>query len=164
MLVGFQIWRGPARFGGPTKSFFFLKFSITGCHWAFSHCHVAAHDWATWQPTIGPHQPLYNHPATSAYGLPTQLPTQPATSAPRHCTDCHVVVWTATWHNFTGPRNDPEMPNMSDTWQPLVLPHHHADINMTHVTSCTCHICCTDADIICTDVDVSSTDVDSSPC
>jgi hypothetical protein len=75
----------------------------------------------------------------------------------------HVVVQTATWHNFTGPRNDPKMPKMSDMWQPLVLPRHHSDANMTRVTSYVCHVCFTDADIIHTDVDIDSTDVDSSP-
>jgi hypothetical protein len=60
---------------------------------------------------------------------------------PRHRTVCHVAIWIAMWHIFTGPQHDIKMPKMSDMWQPLVLPRHHADINMTHVTSCVCHIC-----------------------
>jgi hypothetical protein len=70
----------------------------------------------------------------------------------------------ATWHIFTRPRGALKSPNLSDTWQPLVLPCGmlHDDIIMTCVTLCTFHVGCTDADIICTDADVSSTDVDSS--
>jgi hypothetical protein len=106
---------------------------------------------ATWQPLIGPcgglslgHVVLFHasHHAMSS---------------------CHVsvqTVWTATWHDPIGPRIDPKMPKLGDTWQPLVLPHHHVDIMMTstcHVSpSFSFHVCCMD-------VDVNSTDVDSSP-
>jgi hypothetical protein len=121
---------------------------------------MAAHDWATWKPTIGPRQPLYNHAAMSTYGLKTQLPTYPATLStissydlPHGCTECHVVVRTTTWCNFTGPRNNLEMQNMSDTLKPC----HNAKVSMTHVSSCTCHVCCMDAD-------VNNIDANSSPC
>jgi hypothetical protein len=73
-----------------------------------------------------------------------------------------MVVQTATWCFFIGPRIDSKMPKTSDMWQPLVMPHHHDDIDMTHVTFFLFHIHCMDVDIIFTDVDVSSTDVDSS--
>jgi hypothetical protein len=66
------------------------------------------------------------------------------------------------WHVFIGPHVNLKSPKMSDMWQPLVLPHHHADIIMTCVSLCACHVCCMDDDVICTDADVSSTDVDSS--
>jgi hypothetical protein len=67
-----------------------------------------------------------------------------------------MAVWTAMWHIFTVPRNDSKIQKMSDTWKPLVLPCHHADINMTHVSSYVCHVRCMDANI-------SSMDADSSP-
>jgi hypothetical protein len=67
------------------------------------------------------------------------------------------------WHFFIGPWIDLKNPEMSDTWQALVLPHHHADINMTHVASCVCHVHCTYVDFICTDVDVCNTNSDSYP-
>jgi hypothetical protein len=51
---------------------------------------------------------------------------------------------------------------MSDMWQPLMLPRHHADVSMTHVVLCDFHIFCTYDEFIRTDVDVSNTDVDSS--
>jgi hypothetical protein len=127
MSVGHQIWRGSTRFGGPTI-FFFFEIRFSGPHWAFSHCHVAAHDWATWQPTIGPCQPPVQSPATSCHlSCHIILPHHPATSP----YICHVVVRTATWHFFIGPRIDPKNPKMSDTWQPLVLPHHHVVMLMS---------------------------------
>jgi hypothetical protein len=51
---------------------------------------------------------------------------------------------------------------MSDMWQPLVLPRHHADVIMARVTLCVCHVYRTDDDVIYTSVDVSSTDANSS--
>jgi hypothetical protein len=39
----------------------------------------------------------------------------------------------ATWHFSIGSCVDLKMSNLSDTWQPLVLPHHHIDVIMTRV-------------------------------
>jgi hypothetical protein len=68
---------------------------------------------------------------------------------------CHVVVRTAMWRLFIGPRIDPKNPKMNDKWHPLVLPRHHDDASIT------CHL----LRVPCTfyDVDVIRTDVDSSP-
>jgi hypothetical protein len=92
--VGLQR-RSATRFGRDLHqiwwaTFFFFEISVTGPHWEFSHCHVAAHDWATWQPNIGPrHSPvqspchvtcLPHHPAT--YGTDATClprPIRPAT-------------------------------------------------------------------------------------
>jgi hypothetical protein len=158
----------PTRYGGYMVKFgglgvgasqpcLFLNFLVVGHPCAFSRCHVAAHDWATWWPFIGP----CHHSAQSCH-------VTSATSSLPHVT-CQVVVRSATWlyglpcgtfplvHGLTE-----KSPKMSDTWQPLVLPHHHVDVIMTHVTLCVCHVPCMDADVICTDADVNSTDVDSS--
>jgi hypothetical protein len=124
-----QIWR--------TRQilFFFLNFWIRVV--------IGHFPTATWQPMTGPHgppirprHPLHRQPAMS---VPhhrtdaTSLPTHHATTSP-----CHVTVQTvqtATWKNPTGPRIGPEVPNMGDTWQPLVLPHHHVDVMHD-----TCHL------------------------
>jgi hypothetical protein len=76
--------------------------------------------------------------------------------------DAMCPVWNATWHIFIGPHVSPKSPKTSDTWHPLVLPCHHANINMTRVTFYDGHICCMNDDFICTDVDITNTDVDSS--
>jgi hypothetical protein len=139
----YQLWQ----IGGwrqPTPPFFFLHFSVVGHPCVFAHCHVVSHDWATWQPFIGPHHPLAQSPCHVLYGLP------------RGCMDCHVAL-SSLVHGLTR-----KCPKMSDTWQPLVLPRHHADVSMTCVALCVCHVHCMDADVIRTDADVSSTDVDSS--
>jgi hypothetical protein len=80
------------------------------------------------------------------------------------CMVYHVDVWTATWHFPIGPWIDRKSPKLSDTWQPLMIPHHH-------VTSCWHqHDTCRPLRVPRTlylmsriDVDVSSTDVDLSP-
>jgi hypothetical protein len=66
------------------------------------------------------------------------------------------------WHNPIGPWIGPKVPKLGDMWQPLVLPHHHADYNMTHVISFSYYVCCMDVDVIHMDTDISSTDVESS--
>jgi hypothetical protein len=71
-------------------------------------------------------------------------------------------VWTATWRFSIGPWNDQKRQKMSDTWHSLVLPCHHADIIMTYVTLCMCHVPYTNVEFIRTDANVSSTTVDSS--
>jgi hypothetical protein len=160
------VWLYPARFGrilsnladwglAPANPANFWK-SDVGRPYAFAL--------PTWQPMTGPRGGLsLAHITTSCTVTAT---SSCSISLPHHltggCMVCHVVVRTATWHLFIGPRIFPKSPKMSDTWQPLVLPHHHVDISMTHVTLCVCHIYCTDDDIIHTGVDVSSTDVDSS--
>jgi hypothetical protein len=138
----------------PTNPFFIFGFPLAGPHWAFSHCHVEATHWPT-SSTCTAILPRHL-PATQAchvlYGFHVY-----ATSY----TVYHVDVHTTMWHFLIGPHVDLKMSKMSDTWQYLVLPHHHVDVIMTCVTLCVCHIHCTDVDIIRTDADVSSTDVDS---
>jgi hypothetical protein len=63
---------------GPFVFIFEIRF--LGPHWAFSHCDMETHDWATWQLTIGTHQPLGQSPSMSL-----------ATST------FHVTVRSATW-------------------------------------------------------------------
>jgi hypothetical protein len=129
-LFGHQIWRGLHQIWRAPNPFFFFEILVFGPHWAFSHCHVAAHDWATWQPTIGPRQPLAQSPPhhTPCHIMATCI--------------CHVTIRSATWL-YGLPRGtfslvhmiDPKMPKMSDTWQPLVLATSCChDIIMTHVT------------------------------
>jgi hypothetical protein len=73
---------------------------------------------------------------------------------PRHCMVCHVAVWTATRH-FSLVHGLTQKIQKRVTHENLSYwPRHHADINMTCVTSCMCHIHCMDADVICTDADV----------
>jgi hypothetical protein len=38
------------------------------------------------------------------------------------------------WHFLIGPQIDPKMLKMSDTWQPLVLPHQHVDMSWLTLT------------------------------
>jgi len=66
---------------------------------------------------------------------------------------CHVG--TAMWQLFIHPHVGPKSPKMSDTLQPLMLAHHHANIIMTHVALYTFHVLCTDDDVIHTDVNSS---------
>jgi hypothetical protein len=126
---------------------------------------------ATWQPMTGPRgsqslshvTSLHSHPATSLSShviLPrvVWMPHHPATQY----MNSTCPVRAATWKIFIGPQVVPKIPKMSDTWQPLVPPHHHVDVNMTHVTLFAFHICCKNDDVIHTDVDVSSMDADSS--
>jgi hypothetical protein len=86
---------------------------------------------STWQPLTGPrgNQPL-DHVTQLYYHLPCQC-TVYHINMPHHCIVFHVDVCIATWHIFTGPRNDLKMPKMGDTWQPLVLPRHHDDFMIT---------------------------------
>jgi hypothetical protein len=109
----------------------------------------------TWQSMTGPRGDLSLAHVTSAM-------------LACHVT-CRVAVCSAMWlyglprgtfplvHGF-----DRQSPKMSDMWQPLVLPHHHADINMKHITLFVCHVHCTNDDIICTDADINNTNADSS--
>jgi hypothetical protein len=126
---------------------------------------------ATWQPMTGPRgsqslahvTSLHNHPATSPsshISLPcvVWMPHHPATQY----MNSTCPVRTATWQLFIGPQVVPKSPKMSDTWQPLVLPHHHVDINMTCVALFSFHICCKNYDVIHTNADASSMDADSS--
>jgi hypothetical protein len=140
----------------PPNLLFFLEFR--------SRAIIGHFPTAMWQPMTGPcgSQPLghvnqlYNH-------LPRQCTVFHLSYhiiLPHHSMVYRVAVQTVTWHIFTGPRNDLKVPKMGDTWQPLVLPCHHDDVNMTCVTSCMCHVCCTDADIIRTDANINNTDAD----
>jgi hypothetical protein len=127
---------GLARYGGTLLDFvdwglatgqplLKFEFSVSGPHWEFACYHVEARDWAMWRPFIGPHNPF----TWSSFHI-TFLPCHLAT----YCMDCHVVVRTATWHFLIGPYFILKMSKMSDTWQPLVLPHQHVDVIMTCVT------------------------------
>jgi hypothetical protein len=112
MMVGHHIWRGPAGFGRSAKSFsiyFFGKFTLGLSLGAF--------------PLPCGSQPLghINH-----YTIILHASIWSNNSFSNSA--CHVSVWTATWCNFICPQNDPEMPNMSDMWKPLVLPCHHVDV------------------------------------
>jgi hypothetical protein len=137
-----------ARFGGTPPNlvgpFFIFEKLVSGPHWEFSHCHMAANHWST--------------PTTCTVTYHVIMPHQSTMSH----TVCHVVVWTTMWNLLLGPWIKPKMSKMSDTWKPLVLPHHHVDIIMTHFTLYMFHVDCTSVEFICTDVDISSTDVDSS--
>jgi hypothetical protein len=73
---------------------------------------------------------------------------------------CPIQI--AIWNIFIVPHVIPKSPKMSDTWQPLVLQRHHADIIMTCVTLCTCHVICTNDEVIRIDADMSSMDAYSS--
>jgi hypothetical protein len=91
-LTGFhQIWQ---------NCHFYFWNLVLGHHWAFSHYHMAAHDWATWHPTIGPCQPPAQSPSTTTYGLPPQLPYHPSMLAfhfmydlPCGCKDCYMEIF-----------------------------------------------------------------------
>jgi hypothetical protein len=135
-----QIWR-------TRQTIIFFQISDTGCHWAFAHCHVSATDWATWNPPIWPCHPLLCQPTMSVPCHRTDATSLPHT--------CHIIVRISMWKNLISPRIGPEVPNLGDTWQPLVLQHHHVDVNMTHFTSYSYHMCCMDVDVICTNVDSS---------
>jgi hypothetical protein len=149
----------PPDFAGPPPYlvglFLFFENFVTGPHWAFAHCHVASNHW-----------PMS---FTCAVTLPHRLSAMSAYHVWYRChmsatsrTTCHVVVQTTMWHFLISPHADRKMSKMGDTWQPLVLPHHHADVNMTSVILFMCHVQCTNVDVIRTDANVSSTDADSS--
>jgi hypothetical protein len=78
-------WRGPPDLADPPL--FLFQNSFMGCPCAFPACHVAAPDWATWQPLIGPCFPL---PSQHAIVISTW------------------TVWTATWHDPIGPQIGPK--------------------------------------------------------
>jgi hypothetical protein len=114
-----QIWR-------TRQSLIFFQKSNMGCPCAFVAYHVATPDWATWKPLIRPYHPL-----------PCHIHIITHVTVPHHHTD-------ATWHNPIGPQIGLKMPKLGDTWQPMVLPHHHADIMMTstsHVSPSTPSTC-----------------------
>jgi hypothetical protein len=84
---------------------------------------------ATWQPMTGPRGDLsLGHITTFTSTWPRDLFF---IISPRHLlggfTECHVVIRTATWHFSIGRWTDQKSPKMSDMWQPLVLPRHHAN-------------------------------------
>jgi hypothetical protein len=96
---------------------------------------------ATWHSLVGPpvaQSPLpmstFYHITSSHFHINVWMLTVPSTChlMPHHRTD-------DTWHFFIGPHGCLKMPKMSDTWQPLMLPHHPADINM--MSSCHCMTC-----------------------
>jgi hypothetical protein len=74
---------------------------------------------ATWKPMTGPHG---RQPLGHANHFHSHLPHHPTMSS------FHVTVRFATWIFFIGPQINLKMTEMSDTWQPLVLPHHHDEI------------------------------------
>jgi len=140
-----QIWWNCRQIWRYIQFIFFFGFSIVGCHWEFSYSHVAAHDWATWQPIISPRH-LISHSVFHVTYFPCviQMPCQPfhwSTSRPKKSKNEQLVeascATTSSW------------------W-------HHPDVNKTCVTLYAFHVCCIDDDIIFTDVDVSSTNADSS--
>jgi hypothetical protein len=58
LFIFIRTYRLVARFGGALlylagPFFFIFEIRFSKPHWAFACCHVEAHDWATWQPTIG---------------------------------------------------------------------------------------------------------------
>jgi hypothetical protein len=76
------------------------------------------------------------------------------------CLPCPIRP--ATWHFLIGPHVDRKILKMSDTWKPMVLSCHRADVSMTHVILCMFHIHCTNTYVIHTDADINSMDADSS--
>jgi hypothetical protein len=138
---------------GASKPIFIFGFLVASPHWAFSHYHMAAHDWATWKPPIGPRHPLVQS-TCHILCMPRMVRMPRVFLVPY---DLPHGFMDATWHFLIGPHVDLKMSKMSDMWQPLVLLHHHDDVSMTHVMLCMCHIHCMDVDIICIDDDVSST-------
>jgi hypothetical protein len=135
---------------------YFFQILDTGCHWTFAHCHVASHNWATWQPPIRPCHPLL---------------CQPTMSVPCHCTDTMSLPThhaTSLYRPYGLPRGKILLVRGSVQkcqkwvtrgslwcWYITMLASCRNHL-MTHVTSCSYHVCCTDAN-------VSSTDADSSP-
>jgi hypothetical protein len=89
------LWLQPTRYGGIrfimvdwglalANPAFFLKYSVAGRICAFSCCHVASHEWATWWPFIGP----CHHTEQRCH----------VTSATLAChATCRVVVRSAMW-------------------------------------------------------------------
>jgi hypothetical protein len=55
----------------------------------------------------------------------------------------------------------PKKSKMSDMWQTLVLPRHHDEKNMTHVSLYVSHVYCMDDDVIRTGADINSTNANS---
>jgi len=138
----------------PSKPNIFEIFSCCQSLFVF-RCHVKAHDWATWWPFIGPRHHLCMVMPCHPYHI----------RFPHHllggCMKYHMAIRIATWHFSIGPWTDRKIPTMSDTWKPLVLPHHHVDVIMTHVILFMFHIPYMDANVIHTYAKVSSTDADS---
>jgi hypothetical protein len=97
-----HIWWTPQLFS-------FFQISFMGCPCA---CHVAALDWATWKPLIGPLYPL-----SCQHAMPT--------------------VQTSMWHDLIGPWSGPKHQKPGDTWKPLVLPCQHATCHFS--AHATCH-------------------------
>jgi hypothetical protein len=124
------MWRASAKFGGLVFFFFVLEIQFRA---PIRHFLIA-----TWKPMTGPC-------GIQSLSHSIHLHIHPATFR----TVCHVVVQTTTWHFLIGPHVDLKMSKTSDTWQPLVMPHHHDDVSMTYDTLYMCHVYCTDADIIC---------------
>jgi hypothetical protein len=145
-------------FGGVLSYIYiYLFILVTNPPWAFWGCHVAPSDLATWCPAIGPCCPVTFHVGMMSFPcwLSRMLPhgtsrgshasvqtAQSPTTCLYRChvivqtsmSACHSTVQTSMWHDPIGPWISPKMPKLGDMWQPLVLPHHHSDISMTHVT------------------------------
>jgi hypothetical protein len=95
-----------AIFGGSSILYIFLIFG-----WSL----LVHFGGATWCLPIGPcgilliFPPVYHLHVTLGHVAPSGW--------------CHVASpGGATWHFFTGPHGTLKSPNLSDTWQPLVLP------------------------------------------
>jgi hypothetical protein len=70
---------------------------------------------------------IHQHSTTSPsyhFHINVQMLILPATSHLPH----HRIV--DTWHLFIGLHGCLKMPKMSNTWQPLVMPHHPVDVSM----------------------------------
>jgi hypothetical protein len=104
-----------------------ILFSLSH-YWPIGECHVALSDWSMCHAFIGP-------PVSSPVYLPPHIQS-PSTCTSMSCMDATSSCMDDMWHFFIGPHGPPKMPKMSDTWQPVMLPCHHADISMTSSVSC----------------------------
>jgi hypothetical protein len=121
------------RFGGPTL-FFFFHFRLQAL--------IGNFPTTMWNPMIfscGGHSlthPTYLHSQMPHHLHPSHLATSPTMWMYRFhvsstsCTTWKVVVWISMWHFSIGPHTDQKIPKMGDTWHPLVLAHHHANVMM----------------------------------
>jgi hypothetical protein len=88
---------------------------------------VALSDWSMCHAFISP--PVFH---LYLYGCATWMPNVPSILL----YVCHIIYTNDTWHFFIGPHGAPKIPFLGDMWQPVVFPHHHADINMMSYVIC----------------------------
>jgi hypothetical protein len=127
------MWLSTDSLAGRPGLLYFLNCLILGPHRASMGRNVVPCDWATWNPSICSFHLVI-------FPLVTLLECHVATPGL-----CHIVsLGGDTSHLQIGPFGHQETPNQLAMWQPLVLPHQHANITFAWLAA---HVICMDVDV-----------------